>query len=201
MSSTSAAAALPISAKIRSRQSRTRERILEVSAGLFVAKGFENVSVEDIIDAAEIARSSFYRFFSNRNDLLTEVIRPVFEKGIASLDAIVTPAPLATMNAVFDVYLELWRSGPNALKVSTRIGGKYFYLFEDLHAKYRSHLMALVEQVQSSGILLNDSADYSARLIARSAVPVMEVYCSDPDFEQLFHRSMRGFLLRAEALQ
>ena len=74
-------------------------------------------------------------------------------------------------------------------------------MFADLHAEYRSHLMALVEQVQSSGILLNDSADYSARLIARSAVPVMEVYCSDPDFEQLFHRSMRGFLLRAEALQ
>ena len=201
MSGTSAAAALPISPKIRSRQSRTRERILEASAGLFVAKGFENVSVEEIIDVAEIARSSFYRFFSSREDLLTKIIRPVFEKGTASLDAIVTDAPLAIMSAVFDAYLSLWRSGPNALKVSTRIGGKHFYLFDDLHAGYRSRLMALVEQVQSSGILLNDSADYSARLIARSAVPVMEVYCSDPDFEQLFHQTMRGFLLRAETLQ
>jgi AcrR family transcriptional regulator len=201
MTGTSAAVAVPISAKIRSRQSRTRERILEVSAGLFVARGFENVSVEDIIDAAEIARSSFYRFFSNRDDLLTKIIRPVFEKGIADLDAIATQAPLAIMNAIFDAYLDLWRSGPNALKVSTRIGGKHFYLFEDVHGEYRSRLMALVEQVHPSGILLNDNADYSARLIARSAVPVMEVYCSDPDFEQLFHQTMRGFLLRAETFQ
>ncbi len=195
------AAALPISPKIRSRQSRTRERILDASAGLFVARGFENVSVEDIIDVAEIARSSFYRFFSNRDDLLTKIIRPVFEKGIADLDVIATQAPLAIMNAVFDAYLELWRSGPNALKVSTRIGGKHFYLFEDVHGEYRSRLMALVKRVQPSGILLNDNADYSARLIARSAVPVMEVYCSDPDFEQLFHQTMRGFLLRAETFQ
>ena len=201
MTGTSTAAALPISPKIRSRQSRTRERILEVSAGLFVARGFENVSVEDIIDVAEIARSSFYRFFSNRDDLLTKIIRPVFEKGIADLDVIATQAPLAIMNAVFDAYLELWRSGPNALKVSTRIGGKHFYLFEDVHGEYRSRLMALVKRVQPSGILLNDNADYSARLIARSAVPVMEVYCSDPDFEQLFHQTMRGFLLRAETFQ
>ncbi len=201
MSGTSAAAAVPISAKIRNRQHRTRERILEASAGLFVAKGFENVSVEDIIDAAEIARSSFYRFFSNREDLLTKIIRPVFEKGLTDLDAIATQAPLAIMNAIFDAYLDLWRSGPNALKVSTRIGGKHFYLFEDLHGEYRSQLVALVERVQPSGILLNDNADYSARLIARSAVPVMEVYCSDPDFEHLFHRTMRGFLLRAQALQ
>jgi AcrR family transcriptional regulator len=200
MTGTSTAAALPISPKIRSRQSRTRERILDASAGLFVARGFENVSVEDIIDAAEIARSSFYRFFSSREDLLTQIIRPVFEKGIGDLDVIATQAPPAIMNAIFDAYLDLWRSGPNALKVSTRIGGKYFYLFEDLHGEYRSRLMALVEQVQPSGILLNDDADYSARLIARSAVPVMEVYCNAPDFEHLFHRTMRGFLLRAEAL-
>ena len=194
------AVALHISPKIRNRQSRTRERILEVSASLFVRKGFENVSVEDIIDAAEIARSSFYRFFSNREDLLTKITRPVFDKGIRNLDLIRTSHPASIVTALIDCYLDLWRSSPDALKVSTRIGGQHFYLFEDLHDVYRSKLIALLEKVEPCGILLNGSADYTARLIARSAVPILEVYCHDPEFDQLFHKTMRGFLLRAEAL-
>ena len=63
-------AAIALSPKIRRRQGRTRQRILDVSAQKFVEHGFENVSVEDIIEAAEIARSSFYRFFSNREEVL-----------------------------------------------------------------------------------------------------------------------------------
>ena len=80
-------AAIALSPKIRRRQGRTRQRILDESARLFIAKGFENVSVEEIIAAAEIARSSFYRFFSNREEVLANIIRPVFEQGIVELDA------------------------------------------------------------------------------------------------------------------
>ena len=73
----------PSSAKILSRQSKTRERILLESARQFLDRGFESVSVEHIVAAAEIARSSFYRFFANREEVLASIIRPVFEEGIA----------------------------------------------------------------------------------------------------------------------
>ncbi len=187
---------LPVSQKVRRRQSRTRERILRESARLFVEKGFANVSVEEIISAAEIARSSFYRFFANREDVLTNIIRPVFEQGLARLDAINVQEPASIVPGILDTYLELWSASPDAVRLSTRTGGVHFELFRDLHTQYRERITALVRLVQPTGRLLNGDADQTARLIARTAVPVMEVYHREPAFRELFHRSMQGFLLR-----
>lgn len=186
------------SPKIRRRQSRTRQRILDTSAHLFVQRGFANVSVEEILGAAEIARSSFYRFFANREEVLTNIIRPVFEQGIEELREIATDDPRQIIVSILDTYLDLWESGPDALRVSTRIPGKHFYLFEDVHHMYRTTLTELVMKAEPASILLNSSGAMTARLIARTAVPVMEIYAGLPDLRERFHQSMDAFLLRPE---
>jgi len=189
-----------LSPKIRNRQSRTRKRILDESARLFIKRGFENVSVEDIIAAAEIARSSFYRFFSNREQVLANIIRPVFEQGIVELDAIGHQSPSEVMSAIFDMYLNLWKSSPDALRVSTRIGGAQFYLFEDVHQEFRIKVGRALESIEASGIFRNRSAVLTARLVARTAVAVLEIYSKESDFERLYHQSMRGLLLNPEVI-
>lgn len=184
-------------AKIRSRQDGTRSRILAESGALFVAHGYENVSVEQILAAAGIARSSFYRFFANREDVLANIIRPVFVAGLAHLDAISARDARGVLNGIFDTYLALWVASPDALRLSTRTGGVYFELFRDLHMPFREQITALLRLVEPDGALLNGSADYTARLIARAAVPVLEVYHRDPRFADLFRSTMSGFLLSA----
>lgn len=183
-------------AKVRSRQDGTRTRILGESAALFVARGYENVSVEQILAAAGIARSSFYRFFANREDVLAGIIRPVFVDGLAHLEAIAARDTRGVLHGIFDAYLALWAASPDALRLSIRTGGVYFELFRDLHMPFRERITALVHQVEPEGGLLNGSADYTARLIARTAVPVMEVYHRDRRFADLFRAAMSGFLLR-----
>ena len=68
-------------------------------------------------------------------------------------------------------------------------------MFRDLHTPFRERITSLLRLVESGGQLLNGSADYTARLIARTAVPVMEVYHRDPRFPELFRSTMSGFLL------
>ncbi len=196
-----AALLLPSAAspKIARRQSRTRDRILAESARLFLARGFDSVSVDHIVAAAEIARSSFYRFFPNRDQVLASIIRPVFESGVAAMSGLGGRPPRQVVDAIFDIYLQLWTSGPEALRLATRMGGSYFRLFADVHAQFRQDLTALLRRIEGTGILLNDNGDYSARLIARSAVPVLEVYRDDPRIETLFRQTMRGLLLKPEA--
>jgi len=191
-------APIPLSPKVRKRQSRTRQRILDESAHLFIAKGFENVSVEEIIDAAEIARSSFYRFFSNREQVLANIIRPVFEQGLVELETINSKDPAEVMSGIFHTYLKLWNSSPDALRVSTRVGGLHFYLFEDVHTGFRERLASLLNGIETTGIFINNSADYTGRLLARTAVHVMEVYNQEPDFAELFHKTMTGLLLKPD---
>lgn len=191
-------AAVALSPRIRERQSRTRRRILDESAHKFIENGFENVSVEDIIAAADIARSSFYRFFSNREQVLANIVRPVFERGLVELEAIDGSDPHEVMSGIFGTYLTLWQSSPDALRVSTRVGGVYFYLFEDVHRLFREKVSALLRSIEPSGIFLNGSADRSARLLARTAVPILEVYGDQPDFERLFRSTMTGFLINPD---
>ena len=187
---------VPISPKIRQRQRRTRDLLLRESAALFVTGGFENVSVEDILAASNIARSSFYRFFSNREDVLGQIVRPVFQRGLTELNNVPCEDGDAIMTGILSVYLHLWRRSPNALRLSTRLGGVYFSLFKDVHDDFRRRLEALVAAAGAYDILLNENADYSARLIARVAVPTLEVYSGDPNREQLFMTSMKGLLLK-----
>lgn len=181
---------------IRVRQDHTRSRLVNESARLFLTQGFENVSVAQIILATGMARSSFYRFFTNREALLTSIIRPVFLDGLVRLERLSTRQPGDIMAGIFSAYLELWKAGPDALRLSSRTGGVYFELFRDLHTSFREQISLLIKRVEKAGLLLNDSGDYTARLLARTAVPVMEIYYRDPHFEELFQTTMWGLLLR-----
>lgn len=200
MAGTAALLKSATSPRVRSRQDSVRARILASGAQLFVQKGYENVAVEDILAASDVARSSFYRFFAGREDVLSNLIRPVFEDGLARLDALVAghASARATISGIFDTYLALWLAGPDSLRLSTRAGGIHFELFKDLHTPFRDRIRLLCERAAPSGCLLNGNADYSARLIARTAVPVLEVYHRDPRFASLYHKTMSGLLLAPE---
>ena len=183
------------SEKIRTRQDGTRQRIVAESASLFVAHGYENVSVEQIIAATGIARSSFYRFFANREEVLASIIRPVFVAGLAHLATITARDARGVLSGIFAAYLALWAASPNALRLSTRTGGVHFELFRDVHTPFRERITTLLHLVQQGGELLNGSADYTARLIARTAVPVLEIYHRDARCPELFRSTMSGLLL------
>lgn len=189
----------PGSPKIARRQSRTRERILTESARLFLQRGFAGVSVDEIVAGAEIARSSFYRFFPNREEVLSSIIRPVFESGVAAMTALATEQPRRIVDGILDMYLALWAASPDALRLATRMGGTYFRLFHDVHTAYRRSLTDLLVRFEGTGMLLNGSGNNSARLLARTAVPVLEVYAEDPQFDSLFRQTMRGLLIKPEA--
>ncbi len=184
-----------------SRRNQTSRRILQVSAQLFIEHGFDRVSVEDIIAATGIARSSFYRLFANRKDVLARIVRPVFERGTQLLKRPHDANARTAMDHIFSTYLTLWQDNSQALKVSMRVGGSYFELFRDAHQAYREQIMVLLNQAEAAGILLNGSAERSARLIARTAIPCLEIHADLPDMKNHFFNSMRGLLLTVEEKQ
>lgn len=50
----------------------TKERIIQAAWALFEEKGFDNVSVDEIVAAAKSSKGSFYHYFSKKEDLLVE---------------------------------------------------------------------------------------------------------------------------------
>ncbi|MDR4888658.1 TetR/AcrR family transcriptional regulator [Fredinandcohnia sp. QZ13] len=51
-----------------------RRRVADVALKLFVENGFQQTSIQDIIEHANISKGTFYNYFSNKNDCIAEIL-------------------------------------------------------------------------------------------------------------------------------
>lgn len=61
-------------ARAERRRAERREAILSAAKTVFRDKGYHQASVHDIIDEAQIARGTFYLYFSSKQELLGELV-------------------------------------------------------------------------------------------------------------------------------
>lgn len=52
------------------KRRRTREDIVATAYQLFARHGYDQVSVNDIVDAAEVSRSTFFRYFGDKQEVV-----------------------------------------------------------------------------------------------------------------------------------
>jgi AcrR family transcriptional regulator len=65
--------------KLKNPEKR-RQEIIDCAHSLFTEKGYEQTSIENIIDAAQIAKGTFYYYFKSKKDLLTEISKQISRK-------------------------------------------------------------------------------------------------------------------------
>ena len=58
----------------------TKQKILDVAEKLINEKGFEAVSVDDIVNECGVAKGTFYHYFKTKDDILVYVMRSPYER-------------------------------------------------------------------------------------------------------------------------
>lgn len=58
---------MPVSSRVGRRRTTTPQHITDVALQLFAARGFSEVSVDDVAQAAGIARRSVFRYYASKN--------------------------------------------------------------------------------------------------------------------------------------
>lgn len=59
-----------------------KKEIIKIAYNLFITKGYENTSVDEIISVAKIAKGTYYYHFESKEQLLEEVINMIIDKGV-----------------------------------------------------------------------------------------------------------------------
>ena len=54
--------------------SRRKRHVAEVALKLFVEKGIQQTSIQDIIEQSNISKGTFYNYFSSKNDCIAEIL-------------------------------------------------------------------------------------------------------------------------------
>ncbi|MEU4746750.1 TetR/AcrR family transcriptional regulator [Actinosynnema sp. NPDC023658] len=125
-------------ASLRERKkAETRQRIADVATPMFVARGFDNVTITDIADAAGVSKVTVFNYFSRKEDIFFDRIPEA--KGLlteALQDRAEGESPVRAVRRLLlrlageghplggfqDRYLSFWRTvlGSSALRARAR---------------------------------------------------------------------------------
>ena len=90
-----------------SKDSETRKKeFLETAIELFIKKGYDVTSINDILKRINITKGSFYYHFQSKEDLVNQVVE-LFLADIYSITKTITSSSLGALEKLEAVYLEV----------------------------------------------------------------------------------------------
>jgi AcrR family transcriptional regulator len=109
-----------------------REAFLDVAQRLIQAKGYEAMSIQDVLDELEVSKGAFYHYFDSKQALLEAVVERFADGAIAALAPVLNDPDLPALQKLERVFagiarwkaeskelvlaiMEVWNSDSNAL--------------------------------------------------------------------------------------
>ncbi len=77
-----------------------RREILVVARELFVKKGYEQTSVNDILKIVDIAKGTFYYYFASKQEVLEAMILDIVEEGVRRAERILKDKSIPLVNRI-----------------------------------------------------------------------------------------------------
>jgi len=186
-----------VSPRVARRRERMRASLLAAGARQFASRGIGRVSVEELIAEADVSRATFYGLFSSKYSLLEGILNPIFDVATRSIRALSSRPAEDAVDGLIDVYLSLWEAHREGLLLIPLVDQDTFRHFESQHRALHAALLELLLSVERADLLRNGSAQYSLKVIARTAVQLLRVYDGHPAAPALVRDALRGLLLRA----
>lgn len=143
-------------------------RLLTVATRLFAKKGFENTSVQEIVEAAGVTKGAMYHYFSSKDELLYEVYARVLRMQMDRLEKIAAaegPVGERLRSAAADVVVtSIANLDDNKIFMRSmqQLGADKQRRVRADRRRYHERFRALVEEGQRTGVF---RADASADLV------------------------------------
>ena len=165
-----------------------RKQIMEAAIRLFAEEGFEAASMQDIANAAGVAKGTMYLYFPSKEELIAQVYRHCYRMDVEACNAGLDEEGTALdklcrrLDNIMDFTLShplesrierLYRSRPGSMR---RPGDCLEELYEDIEA--------VVEEGVSRGELKNLPADLLAQTYYGIATAMYLFFQAEPELWQ-----------------
>lgn len=82
-----------------------KNEIIETAAALFASKGYDNCSVNDILNAVGIAKGTFYYYFKSKEDVLDAAVALVSDQVLEKVQKVANQKELPPVDRMIQVLL------------------------------------------------------------------------------------------------
>lgn len=76
-------------AKTAAKHNTKKNELVEIAEKLFLEKGYEETSVDDILNASGLSKGGFYHYFKSKEEVLAESIRNFAENLLKELEPLI----------------------------------------------------------------------------------------------------------------
>jgi AcrR family transcriptional regulator len=156
------------------RHAIRREAFLDVAQRLIQAKGYEQMSVQDVLDELDVSKGAFYHYFDSKVALLEAVVERMVVAATAAVAPVVADPDLPAAEKLARLFsgiarwkterrelmlalLRVWYSDDNAIVREK--------LYQGMLTRFARLLAAIIGQGRAEGVFSVSSPDDSARVL------------------------------------
>ncbi|MFH0882445.1 MAG: TetR/AcrR family transcriptional regulator [bacterium] len=174
--------------RIRKEHNVRRDELLDLAWELFTEVGYEEASVQEIVDRANIAKGTFYHYFKSKEELLEAVLNRTVEHNLPTLEALVSNSALNAidkLNRLLAVAAQ-WRIRNAHLVrnvLARMFSSENLRLRHGMYSKNQEMaaplLAAILEQGQHEGVFDTDDPEGSAEMMLQLGFQMGELNAAE----------------------
>ncbi|MCW2968076.1 MAG: TetR family transcriptional regulator [Solirubrobacteraceae bacterium] len=173
---------------LRRRHDEARALIVEAAEQTLREHPFREVSVDEVMQAAGLSRTVFYRHFDDLSDLVLRVASSAFEELFAAHERVVDAAAItreslvAAIEPAIDVFV---RHGPlvRAISEAASYDGDVERVFLAAQERAVAVTGRLFERARDAGAPITDAAETARALTAMNVRYLIDAYGGRPRVE------------------
>src|SRR5690242_10659330 len=153
-----------------------RDAFVEAAERLMQTRGWEQLSIQDVLDEVEASRGAFYHYFDSKQALLEAVIDRMVDAGLASVQPIVEDPGLPAAAKVVGVFSRIgrWKTDRRDLILAfldVWLSDHHAVVREKFRHKLVSRFVPVLARIVKQGIAEGsfsvDSPDETARILMK----------------------------------
>ena len=133
------------------KNNERKQELLKIAYNMFLMKGYDNTSIDDIINEAKIAKGTYYYYFESKETTLEEVINMMINDEVTSAKEILK-MPISIPEKLVRIITSL-RPKKNEQEIQNTLNKKdNIVMHEKINNRIIEEAVSLLEQVVMEGI-------------------------------------------------